>query len=421
MDKLIISGGSPLDGEIKISGAKNAALPILMATLLTDAPVFIRNIPHLQDVITTLELLGTMGADITIHDNGLIEIITKQINNFFAPYELVKKMRASVLVLGPLLGRYGRAKVSLPGGCAIGARPVDQHLRGMEALGAKIEMKNGYIEASVDGRLRGTEIVTDMVTVTGTENLLMAAVLATGISVIKNAAREPEVCDLANFLNTMGAKISGIGTDTLVVEGVDTLHGGEYNIIPDRIEAGTYLTAGVLTRGKIKLTNVLPNMMTSTLEKLSATGAQLTLGPDWIELNMNHKRPNSVDVYTSPYPGFPTDLQAQLLAMNCFAHGTAVIVENIFENRFMHVQELARLGAEITLHGNTATVIGKSKLVGAPVMATDIRASASLVLAALMAEGQTIIDRIYHIDRGYECLEEKLSKLGANIFRDSSH
>ncbi len=418
MDKLIINGGTSLEGEIKISGAKNAALPILMATLLLDEPVIIHNVPHLHDVITTLELLGILGADILMHDNSAVEINPRLINNFIAPYELVKKMRASVLALGPLLGKYGKARVSLPGGCAIGARPIDQHLKGMEALGAHIEMDNGYVEAHSEGKLRGAEIVTDMVTVTGTENILMAAILAEGRSIIRNAAREPEVCDLANFLNAMGARIAGIGTDTLTIDGVAKLHGGSYRVIPDRIEAGTYLAAGALTRGKIKLKNVRPDTMAATLEKLSAAGADIILGQDWIELNMHGQQPKAVDIYTSPYPGFPTDMQAQLLAMNSLSQGTATVVENIFENRFMHIQELNRLGAEISLHGNSATIIGKSKLIGAQVMATDLRASASLVLAGLMAEGQTVVDRIYHIDRGYECLEEKLSKLGASIFRD---
>ncbi len=417
MDKLIIVGGHKLNGEIKISGAKNAALPILMATLLIDKPVVIHNVPQLHDVMTTLELLSNLGAEVTIHDSSALEINACNLKSFTAPYDLVKKMRASVLVLGPLLGKNGQAKVSLPGGCAIGARPIDQHLKGMAALGAKIEMQNGYVEATVDGKLQGAEIVTDMVTVTGTENILMAAVLASGRTIIKNAAREPEVCDLANFLNTMGARISGIGTDTLVIDGVESLHGGEYTVMPDRIEAGTYLAAGALTRGRVKLKNVAPLDMTAVLEKFVAAGATIESGDNWLELNMHGKRPKAVDIYTAPYPGFPTDMQAQLLAMNCLSDGTANIVENIFENRFMHVQEMMRLGADITLHGNTATVIGKDKLVGAQVMATDLRASASLVIAALMAEGETVVDRIYHIDRGYESIEEKLTALGAKVYR----
>ncbi|MBU0745023.1 MAG: UDP-N-acetylglucosamine 1-carboxyvinyltransferase [Gammaproteobacteria bacterium] len=417
MDKLIITGGNRLDGEIKVSGAKNAALPILISTLLVDGPVTIRNVPNLHDVTTTMELLGSMGIDLLVHECMSLEIDSRTIKQFFAPYDLVKKMRASILVLGPLLGRYGKATVSLPGGCAIGVRPVDQHLKGMEALGAKINMQNGYIEAYVDGRLKGAEIVNDMVTVTGTENILMAAVLAEGTSVIKNAAREPEVCDLANFLNTMGAKISGIGTDTLVVEGVERLHGGEYRVMPDRIEAGTYLAAAALTRGRIKLKNAAPETMTAVLEKFTEVGAKITTGDDWIELDMEHRQPKAVDIYTAPYPGFPTDMQAQFLALNCVADGTSNVVENIFENRFMHVQELKRLGADIEVHGNTATVIGKPSLVGAEVMATDLRASASLVLAGLMSQGETSVGRIYHVDRGYECIEEKLSQLGAKILR----
>ena len=417
MDKLVISGGVSLNGEIRVSGAKNAALPILIATLLTDDPVTIRNVPHLHDVVTTMELLGCMGAGLLVHECMSLEIDARNIKSFLAPYDLVKTMRASVLVLGPLLGKYGKATVSLPGGCAIGVRPVDQHLRGMEAFGAKVEMKNGYIEASCSGRLKGAEITTDMVTVTGTENILMAAVLAEGTSVIKNAAKEPEVCDLANFLNTMGAKISGIGTDTLVVEGVERLHGGEYTVMPDRIEAGTYLAAGALTRGRVKLKDAAPKTMTSILEKFSEVGADITTGDDWVELNMKNRQPKAVDIYTAPYPGFPTDMQAQFLTLNCLAGGGSNVVENIFENRFMHVQELQRLGADILLNGNTAAVAGKERLVGAEVMATDLRASASLVLAGLMAEGETAVGRIYHIDRGYECIEEKLSQLGAKIRR----
>lgn len=417
MDKLIITGGISLNGDVRISGAKNAALPILISTLLVDDPVTICNVPHLYDVTTTMELLGSMGVDLLVHENMSVEMDSRTIKNFMAPYDLVKTMRASVLVLGPLLGRYGKATVSLPGGCAIGVRPVDQHLKGMEAFGAKIDVQNGYIEASVDGRLKGAEVTTDMVTVTGTENILMAAVLADGTSVIRNAAREPEVCDLANFLNAMGAKISGIGTDTLVVEGVERLHGGKYSVMPDRIEAGTYLAAAALTRGRIRLKSVAPATMGAVLEKFGETGAKITIGVDWIELDMQGLQPKAVDVYTAPYPGFPTDMQAQFLALNCVADGNSQVVETIFENRFMHAQELQRLGADIVLHGNTAIVRGQSMLVGAPVMATDLRASASLVLAGLMAKGDTIVDRIYHIDRGYECIEEKLSQLGAKIVR----
>ncbi len=417
MEKLVITGGVPLNGEVRISGAKNAVLPILIATLLIDEPVVIRNIPHLHDVTTPMELLGSMGVDLLVHEGMAIEANAHSVNKFFAPYDLVKTMRASVLVLGPLLGRFGKARVSFPGGCAIGVRPVDQHLKGMEALGAKIDIQNGYIEATVTGRLKGAEIATDLVTVTGTENILMAAVLAEGTSIIRNAAREPEVCDLANFLNTMGAKISGIGTDTLIVEGVDRLHGGEYKILPDRIEAGTYLVAGAITRGRVKLKNVAPQTMTAVLEKFIEAGALITTGLDWIELDMGGRQPKAVTIRTAPYPEFPTDMQAQMLAMNCVACGESSITETVFENRFMHVQELHRLGADIMLQGNVATTVGKQMLVGAPVMATDLRASASLVLAGLMAEGQTTVDRIYHIDRGYECIEEKLEQLGAKIHR----
>ncbi len=413
----MITGGMSLDGEVRVSGAKNATLPILIATLLVDAPVTIFNVPQLHDVATTFELLGSMGVDILVHEGMSVEIDSRPIKNFCAPYELVKTMRASVLVLGPLLSRYGKATVSFPGGCAIGMRPIDQHLKGMEALGAKITIHEGYLEAEATRRLRGAEIVTDMVTVTGTENILMAAVLAEGTSIIRNAAREPEVCDLANFLNKMGAKISGIGTDTLVVEGVQRLHGGEYRVIPDRIEAGTYLVAGALTHGRVKLKNVVPEVMTSVLEKFSEVGAKIAVGDDWIELDMMGKRPKAVNIYTSPYPGFPTDMQAQFLALNCVASGSSNVVETIFENRFMHVQELQRMGADIAVHGNTATITGKAELIGAKVMATDLRASASLVLAGLMAEGETIVDRIYHLDRGYECIEEKLSQIGAKILR----
>lgn len=417
MEKLIINGGIPLNGEVRVSGAKNAVLPILIATLLIDEPVIIRNVPHLHDVTTTLELLGSMGVDLLVHEGLSIEANAHSINNFYAPYDLVKTMRASVLVLGPLLGRFGHATVSFPGGCAIGVRPIDQHLKGMEALGAQIEIQNGYIKAMASGRLQGAEITTDMVTVTGTENILMAAVLAQGRSIIKNAAREPEVCDLANFLNVMGAKISGIGTDTLIIDGVERLHGGEYKILPDRIEAGTYLVAGALTRGRVKLKDAAPKTMTAVLEKFKEAGAIITTGPDWIELNMQGRQPQAVDVRTAPYPEFPTDMQAQFLAMNCVANGKGSITETIFENRFMHVQELHRLGADVTLRANVATTVGKPILIGAPVMATDLRASASLVLAGLMAKGQTVVDRIYHVDRGYECIEEKLSQLGARISR----
>ena len=417
MDKLIIEGGIPLKGEIRISGAKNAALPILIASLLIDAPVTICNVPHLQDVTTTMELLGGMGADLLIHESLSVEIDASKVKNFTAPYALMKTMRASILALGPLLAKHGHAHISLPGGCAIGARPVNLHVDGMRAMGATVNLENGYIEAKIDGRLHGAEINLETVTVTGTENLIMAASLAEGTTIIKNAAKEPEVTDLINFLNTMGAKINGAGTDTITIEGVEKLHGGNYRVISDRIEAGTFLAAAVMTRGHIKLKDVNPNIMTAILQKLAETGANITTGSNWIELNMHNKRPQAIDITTAPYPGFPTDMQAQILAMNCLANGTGNVTETIFENRFMHVQELQRLGADITLKHNTAISHGQEMLTGAIVMATDLRASASLVLAGLMATGATEVDRIYHIDRGYERIEEKLSQLGAKIRR----
>lgn len=417
MDQLIITGGTPLNGEIRISGAKNAALPILAATLLADGPVFLSNVPHLHDVTTTVGLLCSMGVNVMMHERMAIEIDPRQVKNFFVPYEMVKTMRASILALGPLLTKYGEAKVSLPGGCAIGARPVNIHLQGMQELGAEISIEGGYIIAKAKKRLKGKEMVLDLVTVTGTENLMMAAVLAEGTTVLRNAAREPEVVDLAKFLNVLGAKISGIGTDTLVIDGVERLDGGKYDILPDRIEAGTYLTAAALTRGRIKIKNICPNIMDSILSHLQEAGATITTGENFIELDMKGERPQAVNIRTAPYPAFPTDMQAQFLAMNCVALGTSVVTETIFENRFMHVQELQRMGANIELQGNVAVIEGKPMLSGAPVMATDLRASASLILAGLMAEGQTVVDRIYHIDRGYECIEEKLSQLGAKIKR----
>jgi UDP-N-acetylglucosamine 1-carboxyvinyltransferase len=420
MDKLIIKGGVPLKGTVCISGAKNAVLPILTATLLSPNPIVISNIPHLNDVTTTMELLGQMNVHLMMNEQMNIEVNTASITKFCAPYELVKTMRASILVLGPLLARYGRASVSLPGGCAIGTRPVDLHLSGMRALGATVEVNNGFIEAKANGRLKGTTIDIPKVTVTGTENLMMAAVLAKGRTVLKNAAREPEVQDLANFLNTLGAKIQDAGTDTITIDGVDALHGGEYRVLPDRIEAGTYLVAGALTRGHIRIKNIRPKILTAVLEKLRQTGADITLGDDWIELNMHGQRPKAVDVTTAPYPNFPTDMQAQFMALNALADGKATITETVFENRFMHAQEMRRMGAEITVKDNRAFTVGQSYLTGAPVMATDLRASASLVLAALMAKEQMVVDRIYHIDRGYECIEEKLSQLGARIRRLSN-
>lgn len=417
MDKLIIHGNIPLNGEIRVSGAKNAALPILAASLLTAAKVQIRNIPHLQDVSTTMSLLGQMGVHLTLDERSNIEIDASKVTSFYAPYELVRTMRASVLVLGPLLGRFGQAEVSLPGGCAIGTRPVDQHLKGMQAMGAEIVVENGYIKAKAKKRLRGATIVMDIVTVTGTENIMMAAVLAEGQTIIHNAAREPEVEDLANFLNTLGAKISGAGTTTIVIDGVEELSGGSYNVLPDRIETGTYLTAAAITRGKVKLKNTRPDILESILTKLQEAGAHIETGPDWISLDMKGNRPRSVNVSTSPYPAFPTDMQAQIMALNTVAEGTGIITETVFENRFMHVQELQRMGAQISLKGNTAICTGVEQLLGAPTMATDLRASASLVLAGLAAVGETIVDRIYHIDRGYECIEEKLTQLGARIQR----
>jgi UDP-N-acetylglucosamine 1-carboxyvinyltransferase len=416
MEKLIIQGHIPLNGEIKISGAKNAALPILAASLLSSAPIQISNIPHLQDVTTIVSLLGQMGMRITLDERSNIEVDASRLASFHAPYELVRTMRASVLVLGPLLSRFGKAEVSLPGGCAIGTRPVDQHLKGLQAMGADICIENGYIKAS-SGRLNGTTIVMDIVTVTGTENIMMAAVLAKGQTVIHNAAREPEVEDLANFLNTLGAKISGAGTSTIIIEGVESLGAGSYHVLPDRIETGTYLAAAVITSGKIKVKNARPDLLESVLLKLEETGAWIDTGTDWISLDMKGQRPRAINISTAPYPAFPTDMQAQIMAVNTVAEGTGVITETVFENRFMHVQELQRMGANIALKGNTAICTGTDKLHGAPVMATDLRASASLVLAGLAASGETAIDRIYHIDRGYECIEEKLAQLGARIHR----
>jgi UDP-N-acetylglucosamine 1-carboxyvinyltransferase len=416
MDKLLVGGGRRLEGEIRVSGAKNAALPILCATLLADDKVRIGNVPHLHDVTTTIGLLGRMGVDVTVDERMWIEVDARSIREFRAPYELVKTMRASILVLGPLLARHGRADVSLPGGCAIGARPVNLHIAGLEAMGAEIHIEDGYICARAD-RLRGARIVLDTVTVTGTENLLMAAALAEGETVIENAAREPEVVDLAECLLAMGAKIRGAGTDTIVVQGVDRLRGTEHEVLPDRIEAGTYLVAGAMTRGHVRLRHARPGHLDAVLAKLEEAGARLAAGPDWIELDMQKRRPAAVNLRTAPYPAFPTDMQAQFVALNAIAEGTGTVVETIFENRFMHVQEMQRMGARIRLEGNTAIVRGIERLRAAPVMATDLRASASLVLAALVAEGETLIDRIYHIDRGYECIEEKLSQLGAAIQR----
>jgi UDP-N-acetylglucosamine 1-carboxyvinyltransferase len=416
MARIEIHGGAPLHGEVWVSGAKNAVLPILVGSLLGDSPSLVSNVPHLQDVTTTMELLGRMGAELSINDRMTIEIDPRNMKLFEAPYELVKTMRASILVLGPLVAKYGQARVSLPGGCAIGSRPVDLHLHGLQALGARVEVRNGNIEAYAD-RLKGGRIIMDTVTVTGTENILMAATLASGTTIIENAAQEPEVVDLADFLISMGARIEGAGTNTITVEGVDNLQGTEFSVLPDRIETGTYLVAAAMTGGQIRCTRARPAHLDAVLDKLSETGAQIQVGDDWIELDMRGNRPRSVDITTSPYPGFPTDMQAQFMAMNTIAEGTAVVTETIFENRFMHVQELQRLGADIRVKGNTAIIRGVPRLNGAPIMATDLRASASLVLAGLVADGVTLIDRVYHIDRGYEIIEEKLSGLGARIKR----
>lgn len=417
MDKLEIRGGTQLAGELRISGAKNAALPILAATLLADEPVTIGNLPHLHDITTMIELLGCMGVALTIDEKLSVEVDARSITEFSAPYELVKTMRASILVLGPMLARFGRAHVSFPGGCAIGSRPVDLHLRGLEAMGATIEVDGGYINASIDGRLQGTHIVMEMVTVGGTENILMAATLAEGQTIIENAAREPEVVDLAECLIAMGAKISGHGSDTIVVDGVERLHGCTYEVMADRIEAGTYLVAAAATRGRVKLRGACPHDLEAVLRKLEEAGATINSGEDWIELDMEGRRPTGVNVKTAPYPAFPTDMQAQFTAMNAVAEGTSTVIETVFENRLIQTHEMNRMGANIVIEGHTAIITGQETLNGAPVMASDLRASASLVIAGLVAEGTTEVHRIYHIDRGYECIEEKLQSLGANIRR----
>ena len=416
MDKLQIQGGVPLSGEIRISGAKNATLPILAGCLLADGPVTVGNVPHLQDVTTMIELLGHMGVSVTVDEKMRIEVDASTIREHMAPYRLVKTMRASILVLGPLLARFGRADVSLPGGCAIGARPVNIHVAGLQAMGADIHIENGYIRARAE-RLRGAQLVLETVTVTGTENLMMAAVLAQGQTILENAAREPEVVDLANFLNSLGARITGAGSDRIVIEGVDRLTGGRYDVLPDRIETGTYLVAGAITGGRVRVKSAQPQHMDAVLGKLREAGAQITTGENWIELDMQGRRPHSVDIRTAPYPAFPTDMQAQFAALDAVGDGVGTIIETIFENRFMHMLEMRCMGAEIRLEGNTAIIRGVQRLTAAPVMATDLRASASLVLAALVAEGRTDIERIYHIDRGYEAIEEKLQQLGARIKR----
>jgi UDP-N-acetylglucosamine 1-carboxyvinyltransferase len=416
MNKLIIKGGVPLSGEVRISGSKNAVLPILAGTLLADSPVIIRNVPHLHDVTTTMELLGQMGVSLTIGEKMSIEIDPTTLKNTFAPYELVKTMRASILVLGPLLARYGAAEVSLPGGCAIGARPVDMHLSGLEAMGAQINVEQGYIKAKCD-RLQGARIVMDQVTVTGTENLMMAAALANGTTILENAAREPEVVDLADFINEMGGNIVDAGTDKITIHGVESLRGCDYSVLPDRIETGTYLVAAAISGGKVLIKRTDPTLLDAVLAKLEEAGAIIDIGDDWIELDMEGRKPRAVNIRTAPYPGFPTDMQAQFCALNSIATGTGSVTETVFENRFMHIQEFVRLGANIQLEGNTAIIQGVGRLNGAPVMATDLRASASLILAGLVAKGETVVDRIYHIDRGYDHIEEKLAGLGAQIQR----
>jgi UDP-N-acetylglucosamine 1-carboxyvinyltransferase len=416
MNKLLINGGVTLDGNVRISGAKNAVLPILAATLLADGPATIENVPHLHDVTTTVELLGCMGVMVSIDEKLSVEVDSSTIENYTAPYHLVKTMRSSILVLGPLLARFGEAEVSLPGGCAIGSRPVDLHIKGLQDMGAEIDVSNGYIHAKAS-RLKGTRLVLDIVTVTGTENLMMAAALAEGITTIENAAREPEVVDLANFINAMGGKISGAGTDTITIEGVETLKGTRYRVLPDRIETGTFLVAAAITGGKIHVKDTDPKLLDAVIDKLREAGAKIEVGDDWITLDMEGKRPKAVNVRTAPYPAFPTDMQAQFAALNTIAEGTSTVVETIFENRFMHVQELKRMGADIEIEGNTAIIRGVDGLTSAPVMATDLRASASLIIAGLVASGETEVQRIYHIDRGYENIEEKLALLGAKIRR----
>lgn len=416
MDKLIVSGGYPLRGEVRISGAKNAALPVLVASLLTAKPLCIGNVPHLQDITTTMELLGRMGVRLVVDEKMVIEADASDVTSRRAPYELVKTMRASILVLGPLLTRFGEAEVSMPGGCAIGSRPVNLHIKGLQAMGAEFRIEDGYMKARAK-RLKGTRVLMDMVSVTGTENIMMAATLAQGTTVIENAAREPEVVDLAKCLVGMGAKIEGAGSNTITIEGVSTLNGGSHQVIPDRIETGTYLVAGAMTGGKVKVRNVQPNHLEAVVDKLREAGAEITSGRDWICLDRQDQELKAVSIRTAPYPAFPTDMQAQFVALNCIAAGTATVTESVFENRFMHVLELQRMGADIEMRGNTAIVRGVQRLTGAPVMATDLRASASLALAGLVADSETIVDRIYHIDRGYECIEEKLAQLGARIRR----
>lgn len=420
MRQLVITGGQPLCGEAWISGAKNSVLPILAGALLAEEPVIIGNVPHLHDVTTMMELLGQFGVKLMLNDKMHIEVDPRSISNFNAPYELVRTMRASILVLGPLLAHFGQARVSLPGGCAIGPRPVDLHIQGLRAMGANIVVENGYINATSPKRLQAANILFDTVTVTGTENIMMAATLAQGTTILRNAAKEPEVQDLANFLNVLGAKISGAGTDVIEIEGVERLSGGTYSVVPDRIETGTYLVAGAITSGKIQVKHTKAENLLAVLQKLEEAGAEIQTTRDTISLDMHGKRPKAVNVRTAPFPGFPTDMQAQFTALNAVAEGTGTITETVFENRFMHILELSRMGANIAVQGNTAICQGVEQLTAAPVMATDLRASASLVLAGLVAKGKTIVDRIYHIDRGYECIEEKLIQLGAKISREIS-
>ena len=419
MDKLLIKGGNQLNGEIYASGAKNSALPILAASLLSDSPLRVANLPHLNDVTTMIELLGSMGLDITLSDTGIVEVDASTIKDLNARYELVKTMRASTLVLGPLLAKFSKAEVALPGGCAIGSRPVNLHIDAMRAMGAEIIIENGYIKAFSKGRLKGAEINFDPVSVGATENVMMAATLAVGTTTIRNSAREPEVVDLANCLKKMGANIMGEGTETITIEGVDSLQGCNFSVMPDRVEIATYLTAAAMTGGNIKIKSAIPSIFTSVIEKLENSGAKISQGKDWVSILMEKERPKAVSLTTGPYPAFPTDMQAQFVALNSISEGNSTVTETIFENRFMHVQEIARMGGKISLKGNTAFIKGTSNLFGAPVMATDLRASASLVLAGLVAKGETVIDRIYHIDRGYERIEEKLKLLGADIERIS--
>jgi UDP-N-acetylglucosamine 1-carboxyvinyltransferase len=420
MDKLIVTGGIPLRGEIRISGAKNAALPVLIASLLTEDTLRVSNIPHLNDITTTLELLGRLGVDLQIDEKMTIEASASTVRELRAPYDLVKTMRASILVLGPLLTRFGEAEVSLPGGCAIGSRPVNLHIKGLQAMGADVDIDGGYIIARAN-RLKGARIIMDQISVTGTENLMMAATLAEGTTVIENAAREPEVSDLAACLNKMGARISGAGTNEIIIEGVTRLGGAEHRVIPDRIETGTYLVAGAVTGGRVKLRDTNPRLLETVIDKLRNAGARIETGDNWITLDMEGQRPRAVSLRTAPFPAFPTDMQAQFVTMNAIAKGTGTVTETVFENRFMHIHELRRMGADVELEGNTVVVRGVDRLNGAPVMATDLRASACLALAGLVAEDETLIDRIYHIDRGYECIEEKLAQLGAQIRRVPGH